>query len=235
MVKGSTTIYDPRTAKLDPRIFSMAINPRGAHHPECHWITSYPKLPAEMIRKEAKNLGIPEDAIRRIFTKDDYNLGRLTAHVQDRGMVFDSIGTCVMYQMFRFPVNMVSIAELYSAATGIETTPSELKEAGERAFNLLKVLNVREGFSRRDDEFPELWFRPKPTADGEDLLMDYYHRRVIDRAASGKILDDYYAERGWDIKRGIPTREKLAELGLDEYYDSRYQEAEGEIASEARV
>jgi len=229
MVKGATTIYDPRTAKLDPRIFSMAINPRGAQHPECHWITSYPRLPVGQIRKEAGNLGIPESTIKRIFTRDDFNLGRLTAHVQDRGMVFDSIGTCVMYQMFRFPVNMVTLAELYSAATGIETTPSKLKEAGERAFNLLKVLNVREGFSRRDDEFPELWFRPKATADGEDWLMDYYHRRIIDRAASEKILDDYYDERGWDTKRGIPTREKLAQLGLGEYYDSRYQEMEKKL------
>ena len=27
--------------------------------------------------------------------------------------------------------------------------------------------------------------------------------------------DDYYDERGWDIRTGIPTRDKLIELGLD--------------------
>ena len=27
-------------------------------------------------------------------------------------------------------------------------------------------------------------------------------------------LDDYYDERGWDIKTGIPTPQKLRELGL---------------------
>ncbi len=235
MVKGATTIYDPRTAKLDPRIFSMAVNPRGAHHPEGHWITSYPKMPIEEIRKEAENLGIPESTLKRIFSKDDFNLGRLTAHVQDRGMVFDSIGTCVMYQMFRFPVNLVTLAELYSAATGIEMSPEELKLAGERAFNLLKALNVKEGFSREDDEFPELWFRPKETADGEDWLMDYYHRRIIDRAASEKILDDYYDERGWDKKLGIPTKEKLIKLGLGEHYDETYQEMEKKLATKAKA
>jgi len=235
MVKGSTTIYDPRTAKLDPRIFSMAVNPRAAHHPECHWITSYPRMPIKAIRKEAANLGISKATLKRIFTRDDYNLGRLTAHVQDRGMVFDSIGTCVMYQMFRFPVNMVTLAELYSAATGIETTPAELKRAGERAFNLLKVLNAREGFSRQDDQFPALWFQPKPTADGEDWLMDYYHRRIIDREASEQILDDYYDERGWGIEKGIPTKEKLVSLGLGRYYDQRYQEMEKKIPIKAKV
>ena len=28
------------------------------------------------------------------------------------------------------------------------------------------------------------------------------------------MLDDYYDERGWDIKRGIPTKGKLVQMGL---------------------
>ncbi len=27
-------------------------------------------------------------------------------------------------------------------------------------------------------------------------------------------MNDYYEERGWDVKTGIPTPEKLLELGL---------------------
>jgi len=30
-----------------------------------------------------------------------------------------------------------------------------------------------------------------------------------------QMLDEYYAARGWDVKTGAPTREKLSELGLD--------------------
>jgi aldehyde:ferredoxin oxidoreductase len=29
------------------------------------------------------------------------------------------------------------------------------------------------------------------------------------------MLDEYYAARGWDVKTGAPTREKLIELGLE--------------------
>ena len=29
------------------------------------------------------------------------------------------------------------------------------------------------------------------------------------------LLDDFYDERGWDSKTGIPTKSKLLELGLD--------------------
>jgi len=32
-----------------------------------------------------------------------------------------------------------------------------------------------------------------------------------------RLLDDYYDERGWDVEKGIPTRKKLVELGLEEW------------------
>jgi aldehyde:ferredoxin oxidoreductase len=33
------------------------------------------------------------------------------------------------------------------------------------------------------------------------------------------LLDDYYQARGWDVKTGIPTRQKLEELGLKKEAD----------------
>ena len=32
-----------------------------------------------------------------------------------------------------------------------------------------------------------------------------------------KAMDDYYVERGWDVKEGVPTEVKLKELGLDKH------------------
>lgn len=217
IVKGAGCIYDARNAKMDPRIFAMVVNPRGAHHPQCHWTTSIPQQPLDVIRAEAENLGISKETVTRIFDGEGFNLGRLTCHVQDRGMAIDCLGLCVLYPLFGFPINMVTLAELFSAATGIEVTPTELKQAGERAFNMLKVLNVRQGFSRKDDAFPEVWFQPKETADGIEVLMDYYKGKTITRSDAEKILDDYYDERGWDIDKGIPTQEKLIDLGLAEF------------------
>lgn len=31
-----------------------------------------------------------------------------------------------------------------------------------------------------------------------------------------RLLDDFYDERGWDVKTGIPTKNKLEGLGLDD-------------------
>ena len=30
-----------------------------------------------------------------------------------------------------------------------------------------------------------------------------------------QMLDEYYTARGWDLNTGVPTKEKLAELGLE--------------------
>jgi len=38
----------------------------------------------------------------------------------------------------------------------------------------------------------------------------------INEEIADRFLDDYYQERGWDVDKGIPTREKLLELGLAE-------------------
>jgi aldehyde:ferredoxin oxidoreductase len=82
-------------------------------------------------------------------------------------------------------------------------------------FNLLKILNRREGFDRTDDRSPESWFRPKRTADGLEELMDYYRTRKLSPEDMEKLLDDYYDERGWDQKTSWPTQKKIEALGLD--------------------
>jgi aldehyde:ferredoxin oxidoreductase len=37
---------------------------------------------------------------------------------------------------------------------------------------------------------------------------------VLEREKFGKMLEDYYALRGWDVTTGIPTRETLEKLNL---------------------
>jgi len=111
-----------------------------------------------------------------------------------------------------------TVAELYSAATGIEKTPQELLKDTERAVNLARFLNVREGFARKDDKFPDRWFEPlkRPDRDDELVMMDYFGKKQITREDSENMLSDYYDEHGWDVEKGIPTKEKLIELGLED-------------------
>jgi aldehyde:ferredoxin oxidoreductase len=126
------------------------------------------------------------------------------------------LGTCTE-QAIMGAVSIGDFAELYSAATGIEVDSDDLRKSAERVYNLYKMLNVREGFGRADDEaFPEVWLMPMETPDHREALTDYYRIRELTREDVLKLLDDYYDERGWDIARGTPGEEKLTELGLED-------------------
>ena len=79
-----------------------------------------------------------------------------------------------------------------------------LMKAGERIFNLKRMFNVRRGISRKDDTLPvRILSQPRggnaPDANNLPPLEP--------------MLDEYCTFRGWD-SNGIPTREKLLELGL---------------------
>lgn len=214
LVKGSLCFYDMRDTNLDARSFHMVVNPRGAHHPQCHWTMSAPRVPYETLRAAFLKTGAtPEDA-NRIFRDGELKVGRLTRHIQDAGMVMDSIGACVFYGIIGLPLHLENLSRLYSAATGRESSAAYLKRCGERGHNLLKLMNVRAGFGREDDRFPALWFQPKVTPDAEVRLMDYYGRRELGEPDLVRELEEYYDERGWNPRDSHPTPEKLAELGL---------------------
>jgi aldehyde:ferredoxin oxidoreductase len=59
------------------------------------------------------------------------------------------------------------------------------------------------------DILPDKFFN-KPLTKGK------YKGAVLDREKFEQMKDDYYDQRGWDPKTGIPTREKLTELGLED-------------------
>jgi aldehyde:ferredoxin oxidoreductase len=215
--KGQESIYPPRAAKMDPmRITGVMTNPFGGHTPQGHSASAAPERPIKILRRDAANTGMSEDELNRTFTKDNFDHGRLTKHIEDAYSVYNCLGVCSVWATFGYTTVEI-LAEAYSALTGIETTARELKEKGEKIINLYKMLNVREGFDRKDDIPPKALLKPIQTPDGEQALTDYYRTKVYTSADLEEILDEYYQERGWDIKKGIPTVEKLCELGLQDF------------------
>jgi aldehyde:ferredoxin oxidoreductase len=106
---------------------------------------------------------------------------------------------------------------VYYAVIGTPLSAEEFMTVGERVWNLQKAANLREGFDRKDDKFPERWVKePLKWGEKEIYLQDYAKTRRIDEKEAEVMLDDHYDERGWDVERGIPTKEKLAQLGLQD-------------------
>ena len=221
VIKGTSIIIGAEERQL-PLLLETVVNPRGGMHQ--HPPVYFPNLSIDKLKDWCRDLATPEEAIDRIFANDDLNPGRFIKHVEDGEAIYFALGLCAkgigaMYGYRGFSL----IDDLYWAVTGIQVTPKELKKIGERIWNLYKLLNVREGFSRLDDKYPRLWERSidepiKTFIMGELQLRDYYDRRIT-HAYTQKVLDDYYEERGWEVDKGIPTREKLLELGLEEFVD----------------
>ena len=47
---------------------------------------------------------------------------------------------------------------------------------------------------------------------------------ILSRDTIDKLLDEYYELRGWDKKTGLPTKEKLIELGLDDIANDLFEQ-----------
>ncbi|MBI5446853.1 MAG: hypothetical protein HY900_37265, partial [Deltaproteobacteria bacterium] len=219
IAKGTDCIYPARAAKLDPMRFSMGLtNPRGGQSCLGASVAARPLLPLDVLRQDAARLATPADALERIFTPSErygaFNPARLTRHLEDFNSAMNCLGACELWQGFQL-LGGSELAELYSAVSGTETGAEELKLAGERAFNLCKLLNAREGFSRADDAFPPVWLTPRMTPDGAQVLTDYYRAHPFTAEEIELLLDDYYDERGWDVASGLPGKEKLTTLGLE--------------------
>lgn len=121
--------------------------------------------------------------------------------------VANTLGVCFFPAAMTLTLGPTHFSRLYSAYTGWDTTPQEMMNLGERNFNLLKAYTIRQGWSRKDDHLPDRFYtEPLPEGPTKGAVLS---REMIDR-----LLDEYYELRDWDKASGLPTKEKLVELGL---------------------
>ncbi len=122
---------------------------------------------------------------------------------QDETAFIESLGLCVFPYMF-LENGLEVFTDFYNAVIGEKYSMVETYRMGERVFNLERMFNVRLGFSRKDDSLPpRLTDEPHPEGIGEGNVVPLQI-----------MLDEYYALRGWTAD-GIPTPEKLRELGIE--------------------
>jgi aldehyde:ferredoxin oxidoreductase len=213
-IKGRSLLYDPRMTGLGTMEFEPMTTPRGSHVGAAGSPSYSPGRSLDDFARHSQRMGAPDDAVNRIVGPTSFNPGRLSRWSEDWYALFGCLSLCNRAHVNRF-YHVRTIAELYSAVTGLELSPNDLMKAAERAWNTAKVINVRAGFGRRDDRPPWIWFIPLKGEGGkESPLMDYYKTTVLTEADIDRFLDDYYDERGWDKESGAPTPEKLRELGL---------------------
>ena len=138
--------------------------------------------------------------------KADKSRGKLVMGDEDTYCVFDSISVC---KFTRRVWDFELMAKVYSLVTGIPMTGEELTKAGERMSNLARLYNIREGLTRKDDTLP-------PRIMNDPIPQGVAKGSMVTQEDLDILLDGYYEARGWTLQ-GVPKREKLRELGLEEY------------------
>lgn len=214
--KYAMTIKGMEKMSSDPRsgskgwVFGDLTNPRGGDNVKnTHfladfydpgwWVDEF-DIPEE-IKKQIYS--VPPDKIS--VTWDGKPL--MCIWFENLYSILNALGLCFFPSGFNLAIGPSHLSKLFSACTGLDTTPAEIMKMGERIFTLLKANTVREGLGRQHDTWPDRFF-DEPIPDGPAKGT------VLSRDTIDQLLDEYYALRGWDKTLGIPTERKLMELGL---------------------
>ena len=181
------------------------------------WVRKQGMSEEEYTQWFLKRLDMSDEVKKKIYgdppdlNSSNYSSERIALMVkwyEDLSFVRDSLGVCLFAVNTKSVIGDTYCAELISAYLGLNFSSTDVMEAGERILNLFKAYNVREGLTRADDTLPSRLFHEplqNGTPEGPVLSRDYMNG----------LLDAYYELRGWDKKTGVPTREKLEELGLE--------------------
>jgi len=191
-VKGmELPAYDCRATKITGLAYVTAN--RGGDH-----ITAYVQGPTFL---DIPFLIVEENTIEDV-TRENPLEAKVVKDMEDALTTFDALGACKFMGMALMADDIVPVI---NAATGWGLDAAGFRQAGERIFNLARAFNVREGLRRKDDTLPaRLLEEPLPDGPAAGLTVDLV-----------PLLDAYYDYRGRDTQTGIPTVEKLRELGLD--------------------
>jgi aldehyde:ferredoxin oxidoreductase len=174
--------YDPRGMQGQGLLY--ATSNRGG----CH-------MRGNMLGAEV--LGLPK-LIDRLQVQGKASYVILNQH---SNAVIDSLVAC---KFAHIAVADEYFARALTALTGVEYPTGELIRSGERIWNIERLYNLREGFTRADDTLPPRLLT-EPATGGSEGQVSHLE----------PMLAEYYRARGWD-ENGIPKPAKLEELGLAE-------------------
>lgn len=231
-VKGKPSIQ--RDAKLQALIWSFGAltSPRGGDWLRLHNVWELAFLPErrdtypeyigmtnlELYERSLELLDMPDDLKKRIFgdppkVDTDWVKGLsgkalFAKWTEEFVSLFNNLVTCMFGGATQFMMvgfGPSTYADILNKITGWDVSYEELMEVGERSLNLMRLYNYRiKGWDVKDDRFAgKLAY--------EEGEVGIYKGKIV---PWDDILQEYYKLRGWTPK-GLPTKERLAELKMD--------------------
>jgi aldehyde:ferredoxin oxidoreductase len=193
-IKGQeVAMHDPRT-KYGHGL-GIAVSPTGADHMHSVHDSGYG---TEQGINDLKPLGVLAP-----LPWDDLSVAK--AQMVRRAMMwritFNLDGICMFHAY-----TTEQITNIINACTGWNTSVMELWTAGERAYDMARAFNAREGFGPDDDLLPPRFY--EALQDGPTAGKVYSRETFI------AARDAFYAMMGWDPTTAAPTRAKLEDLDI---------------------
>ncbi len=181
-----------------------AVNAFGADHQSSEHDWMYEEGTAELYLERLALMGLTNPPPAGDFGPEKVKFGTLS-HI-----FYSLLDTLTICQFVWGPAwtlyGPVEIVELVKAATGWDVTLEELLQAGERRLNMMRVFNLREGFSRKDDKLPAKFFEPLMGVGPSAGI-------AVDKELLEKAIDQHYESMNWS-QEGKPSQEKLEALQL---------------------
>jgi len=116
---------------------------------------------------------------------------KLFLEFEDRFNIHDSLILCRFYRDLYWDWDLLST--IVEVTTGLRLDEAGLREISSAIQNETRRFNLREGITSQHDTLPRRFFEEPLGAEG----------KVIKREDLGKMLQDYYALRGWSTE-GVP-------------------------------
>lgn len=153
--------------------------------------------------KNAAPLGITQSEPARSLSEEKV---RQYLILENWNSFENTVGYCFFGPAPRGLIHTDEVLASVNLASGWDLTIDDLLEIGERAVNLHRLFNIREGFSSDDDDLPPRFF--------EGLENGLLKGESIDRDMFMMARAQLYALKGWDPETSVPTRRRLESLGL---------------------
>jgi aldehyde:ferredoxin oxidoreductase len=200
-IKGQEIpLHDPR-GKFGVGL-GYAVSPTGADHLEAPHDTSFQQIGPNLSLLAPLGILEPISALDSGPKKVAF-----FRHTQLLFNLWNCLGICNFAVTPQGALSLGDVVKVVNCTTGWDTSLYELLRMSERMLNMARMFNLREGFGRQDDAWPERLFEPLP--DGP-LKGQTFTRDDLERAK-----DLYYEMMGWDNENGKPTKGKLIELNLE--------------------
>ncbi|MGD2145787.1 MAG: aldehyde ferredoxin oxidoreductase family protein [Anaerolineae bacterium] len=190
--------YDPRGAM--GTALGYAVSTRGADFTSVYAVPEY--------RWEPEQGQAWFGDARSVDRSVPHGKGRLVRRSMIVSAVLDAIGIC------KFPAlsivgdfSLRDEAALVSSLAGWDLDAEDLALAGERILNLERLFNLRHGAGPEADDLPDRFVEERITDPGPTQGMVVPIQQLV---------LDFYRAMGW-TPDGLPSDEKLEELGLTEF------------------